>query len=178
MKHASKKNKVRDLLEDEEGQQLKHRPDEFDTAYLIAEAAINEQPETASARRAPEPPAPAVVPSKPLTTVAALWPDSLQLTVKPQSSQTVTPKAVDVSFSLVKPGASQVSLCGEFNGWSPTATPMKQQDDGRWQVTLSLAPGQYQYKFVVDGEWIPDPAAQNSVRNQHGSLNSVLEVRP
>jgi hypothetical protein len=32
-------------------------------------------------------------------------------------------------------------------------------------------------KLIVDGEWIVDPAAQKNVPNEHGSLNSVVEVR-
>jgi hypothetical protein len=32
-------------------------------------------------------------------------------------------------------------------------------------------------KLIVDGEWIVDPAAQKNVPNEHGSLNSVIEVR-
>jgi hypothetical protein len=55
---------------------------------------------------------------------------------------------------------------------------MKRHDDGRWETTVVLAPGRYQYQFVADGEWIADPAAQKSVPNQHGTLNSVVEVRP
>jgi hypothetical protein len=48
---------------------------------------------------------------------------------------------------------------------------------GHWETTVALAPGRYQYKFVVDGEWIPDLLAQENVWNEHGSLNSVVEVR-
>ena len=87
------------------------------------------------------------------------------------------PKTLSVSFALHKPDAKGVLLCGEFNGWSPIATPMTRHNDGHWKTTVALAPGRYQYKFIVDGEWIPDPAAQNNVPNQHGSLNSVVEVR-
>jgi 1,4-alpha-glucan branching enzyme len=82
-----------------------------------------------------------------------------------------------VNFVLLEPGAKQVALCGDFNGWSPTATPMKRHDDGHWGTTVALAPGRHQYKFVVDGEWIADPAAQKNMPNEHGSLNSVVEVR-
>ena len=82
-----------------------------------------------------------------------------------------------MTLALSKAVAKRVSVCGEFNDWSPTATPMKRHDDGHWDITLSLSPGQYQYKFLIDGEWMPDPAAQKSVPNQYGSLNSVLEVR-
>ena len=48
---------------------------------------------------------------------------------------------------------------------------------GTWETTVELAPGRYQYKFVVDGQWIPDPLAHDNVWNQHGTLNSVVEVR-
>ena len=71
----------------------------------------------------------------------------------------------------------QVSLCGEFNGWSPSATPMKRHDDGHWETTVALAPGRYQYEFLVDGDWLLDPAVRKNVPNDHGSLNSVVEVR-
>ena len=87
------------------------------------------------------------------------------------------PPRVKVAFVLPDRGAKQVSLSGDFNGWSPNATPMKRDEAGNWETTVELAPGRYQYKFVLDGEWIFDPAAQENVWNQHGSLNSVVEVR-
>jgi hypothetical protein len=84
---------------------------------------------------------------------------------------------IKITFVLPKPDASHVTLSGEFNGWSPNATPMKRHEDGRWETTLALAPGRYQYKFIADGQWIPDPRAHENVWNQHGTLNSVIEVR-
>jgi 1,4-alpha-glucan branching enzyme len=94
------------------------------------------------------------------------------------AAKSTAPKTLSVRFALHKPDAKRVSLCGEFNGWSPTATPMKRQNDGVWETTVALAPGSYQYKFVVDGEWIADPAAQKNVPNEHGSRNSLIEVQP
>ena len=88
------------------------------------------------------------------------------------------PPQVKVTFVLPEPNAKRVSLSGEFNGWSPEATPMKRHEDGHWETTVSLAPGRYQYKFIMDGQWIPDPLAHENVWNQHGTLNSVVEVRP
>jgi hypothetical protein len=73
--------------------------------------------------------------------------------------------------------AKRVSLSGDFNGWSADATPMKRHDDGHWETTIELAPGRYEYKFVRDGEWMPDLLAHENVWNQHGTLNSVIEVR-
>ena len=71
----------------------------------------------------------------------------------------------------------RVSLSGDFNGWSPDATPMKRYDDGHWETTVELAPGRYEYKFVRDEEWMPDLLARENVLNRHGTLNSVIEVR-
>jgi hypothetical protein len=141
-----------------------------------------------------QPSSPATVSSKPLAPLAALWPDAAPSEGEPKASQgpapqkapvTATapaakptvPKTLSVSFAIHKPDAKRVALCGEFNGWSPTATPMKRHDDGHWETTVSLAPGRYQYKFLADGDWLMDPAAQKNVPNEHGSLNSVVEVR-
>ena len=85
---------------------------------------------------------------------------------------------VNVKFALLDLGAKQVSLAGDFNGWSTTAAPMKWHSRGHWETILALAPGRYEYKFWVDGEWVPDPLAQEHVGNQFGTLNSVIKVLP
>ncbi|MBI3875935.1 MAG: glycoside hydrolase family 13, partial [Verrucomicrobia bacterium] len=41
-----------------------------------------------------------------------------------------------------------------------------------------LAPGRYEYLFVVDGRWLSDPGADEAVPNRFGGWNSVREVRP
>ncbi len=90
----------------------------------------------------------------------------------PTASQSVT-----VTFALHEPHARQVFLCGAFNGWASEATPMTRHDGGVWKTTFALAPGRHEYKFVVDGQWMPDPAATENAWNQHGTLNSVIEVQ-
>jgi hypothetical protein len=42
---------------------------------------------------------------------------------------------------------------------------------------LALPPGLYQYKFVVDGQWLPDPNAHAFAPNGFGTVNSVIEIR-
>jgi Glycogen recognition site of AMP-activated protein kinase len=122
-------------------------------------------------------PAPAPAAPLPQPPVQSTPPKSLEkAAVAVAAAKLTAPQSVKVNFVLLEPGAKQVALCGDFNGWSPTATPMKRHDDGHWGTTVALAPGRYQYKFVVDGEWIADPAAQKNVPNEHGSLNSVIEV--
>lgn len=87
------------------------------------------------------------------------------------------PHVVEVAFALECAEAKEVFLCGEFNQWSPTALPMIRKDgNGRWEKRLALPPGRYEYKFIMDGEWIADPAARENVVNTFGSVNSVVEV--
>ena len=47
---------------------------------------------------------------------------------------------------------------------------------GRWLRETVLAPGSYEYCFVVDGRWTADPLAKDSVSNPFGGRNSVLRV--
>jgi hypothetical protein len=93
-----------------------------------------------------------------------------------QPTESMEVKIVNVSFTLIRPDARRVSLCGEFNGWSPEAGPMTRDDDGNWEAIVALRPGRYEYKFLVDGEWLPDPVVQETVPNNYGSRNSVIKV--
>jgi 1,4-alpha-glucan branching enzyme len=90
----------------------------------------------------------------------------------PRAAQTV-----EVTFALHEPHAKRVALCGGFNAWSPEATPMNRAFNGHWATSLALPPGRYEYKFVVDGQWLPDPNAHEQAFNGFGTLNSVIEVR-
>ena len=47
---------------------------------------------------------------------------------------------------------------------------------GTYSCTVCLKPGTYEYKFIVDGQWLMDPGNQNFVPNDQGSLNSVIVV--
>ena len=53
---------------------------------------------------------------------------------------------------------------------------MRKEGDGEWKATVSLPPGRYEYRFIVDGHWVSDPAAKESVHNTFGSTNSVVTV--
>jgi hypothetical protein len=46
----------------------------------------------------------------------------------------------------------------------------------KWTKGLSLSPGRYEYRFVVNGEWVDDPKAKAFVPNSRGGRNAVLEV--
>ena len=73
----------------------------------------------------------------------------------------------------------KVCVAGDFNGWDPSARRMaKSPKDGTYRARLSLAPGRYEYKLVVDGEWVEDTDAREQATNPFGTTNSVLVVEP
>ena len=83
-----------------------------------------------------------------------------------------------VLFVTHAPGAREVKLAGDFNGWSPDATPMARRDGSfDFQTMLKLPPGRYRYRFVVDGTWSQDPFNSYVESNPFGELNSVVEVK-
>ena len=75
-------------------------------------------------------------------------------------------------FSYVNSNARQVFWAGEFNQWDTKKTPMKRDENGAWVVEIPLPNGQHPYKFVVDGNWIADPAATESEEGGYG--NSIM----
>lgn len=86
-------------------------------------------------------------------------------------------KKKTVAFEYFDPGATVVTLTGDFLGWDPKGRPLKRDAGGLWKVTLRLAAGTYQYKFVINGErWEEDPLNVHRVPNEHGSFNSVRVV--
>jgi len=83
-----------------------------------------------------------------------------------------------VQFALAAPGASQVTLVGDFNGWDARATPLQEVGVvGVWAVEVPITQGRHEYAFVVDGrEWRPDPTAPRAPANEYGPPNSVVTV--
>ncbi len=73
------------------------------------------------------------------------------------------------------PEAKQVILAGEFNGWNEHGLKMEKTAAG-WRMNLELPVGRYEYKFIVDGNWMHDPTNPETVRNMHGTLNSVMRL--
>jgi diguanylate cyclase (GGDEF)-like protein len=71
----------------------------------------------------------------------------------------------------------KVALVGNFNNWDKDADPMVRQEDGGFRFIISLNPGIYHYKFVLDdSEWIPDPNRPERVHDGLGGDNSILRV--
>ena len=52
------------------------------------------------------------------------------------------------------PDILSISVAGSFNNW--TALPMARQGGNTFEVKTPLEDGSYQYKFIIDGEWVND----------------------
>jgi 1,4-alpha-glucan branching enzyme len=73
--------------------------------------------------------------------------------------------------------AKGVKLIGSFNNWRQYELPMTQTKEG-WQIAYTLGPGNYEFKFVIDGKVVSDPANQ-SVSGGNGVLSgSYLVLNP
>ena len=104
---------------------------------------------------------------------------------------------VDVPFSLRRPGARSVFVAfflnQSLNEPAPRAMhPVSRDDDGPgiatdllplartgsgyWRVEVPLLPGWYEYAFLVDGEWVLDPAAPEICPDGAGGHNSARTV--
>jgi hypothetical protein len=73
------------------------------------------------------------------------------------------------------PDAKLVTLAGSFNKWNRLHTFFYRKGD-EWVANVDLPPGQYQYKIVVDGNWILDPG-NKATAIENGNTNSALVVK-
>jgi len=67
---------------------------------------------------------------------------------------------------------ADVQVAGEFNGWTPQAAERRETG---WELKLNLQPGRYQYKWVVDGNWLVD-TTQKTETDESGNQNNVLTI--
>jgi glycosidase len=85
---------------------------------------------------------------------------------------------VTFRFQPVIGGVSAVTVAGDFNAWSATATPMADADgDGIYEATVEIPAGSHMYKFVVNGDqWFTDDFAPATADDGFGGKNGVFEV--
>ena len=84
---------------------------------------------------------------------------------------------VYVQFVLEAPGATSVSLAGDFSDWEASVTLADPNEDGVWTARVPIRPGVYGYMFLIDGtEWQTDPRADRYQDDGFGNRNAVLAV--
>ncbi len=83
----------------------------------------------------------------------------------------------EVVFTLKAPGDVKAQIAGDFNNWVPEDFHLTDTPNGRrWQKTVWLGRGLYQYKYLLDGHWITDPTNLETVDNPVGNKNSLIGI--
>lgn len=95
-----------------------------------------------------------------------------RLTDSPVNSN--DPATVEITVTWNDPNGSAVYCIGSFNNWSERV-PLQRNHSGTWFAVLYLPPGIYQYKFIVDGNWVCAPD-QPQCRDNDGNLNNVIQI--
>ncbi|MFL6257316.1 MAG: glycogen-binding domain-containing protein [Pyrinomonadaceae bacterium] len=72
--------------------------------------------------------------------------------------------------------ASLVVLTGTFNAWNQSQLLFGREGD-EWVCRIDLDPGVYQYKLIVDGDWLLDPSNPDTAEDEAGNVNNVIEVK-
>jgi chromosome partitioning protein len=81
-----------------------------------------------------------------------------------------------VVFEADFPRAKTVRITGTFCNWSAKGLPLKKREDGIWECHMAMDKGNYEYRFIVDGSWLPDPHNTNTAPNEFGGANSLVVV--
>lgn len=84
---------------------------------------------------------------------------------------------VEKQFIFDAPKASCVKIAGTFNNWNTSEESLMERNrDGTWSKCVYLPPGTYQYRFLIDDEWVADRNNANQVNNPFGGKNSVIKI--
>ncbi|MDP6569961.1 MAG: alpha-amylase family glycosyl hydrolase [Candidatus Marinimicrobia bacterium] len=72
--------------------------------------------------------------------------------------------------------AKEVFVMGNFNNWNRRSHPLTYQYlHLNWQRKDRFSAGKYEYKFVVDGKEVVDPACSQNIPNGLGGYNSTFK---
>lgn len=94
---------------------------------------------------------------------------------KAAAKKAAAPAKAKVTFKFKPEGeVGEAAVAGTFSDWQPLA--MKAGKKGVWEKSIQLAAGSYEYRFIINGNWIPDPACAECVSTPFGGVNSVLTV--
>ncbi|OUS44052.1 hypothetical protein BE221DRAFT_23258 [Ostreococcus tauri] len=87
---------------------------------------------------------------------------------------TTEPALVPVAINWTQ-GGNSVEVEGSFDNWQSRQT-LHKSGNREFAIVMSLRPGVYQYKFIVDGQWKYAPD-QPTMYDEMGNVNNVLEVQ-
>ena len=109
-----------------------------------------------------------------LRRAAAPLPTATSASASPQRGITVeTVEGGHQRVTFLVPGASNVSIAGEWNDWTPVA--LERVDETRWRANLALSPGAHRFSLVVDGRrWIVPPGVASLPDDMGGRVGLLV----
>ena len=103
-------------------------------------------------------------------------PCTKKCTAKKCAAQKPTLKSV--TFTVHAEAGQDVRLAGSFTDWETKAKKMTfKKTNGVYSATVKLAPGEYQYKFIIGDKWTTDDQNAEFVPNDKGTFNSKLVIK-
>lgn len=84
--------------------------------------------------------------------------------------------SIPVPFRLKDKGYSQVQVVGDMNNWDSSRGLMVKKGKV-WELIFPLPPGNYRYRFVIDGQSMTDPKNPNKTKDEQGQEVSVYQVK-
>ena len=120
---------------------------------VAAKAAPKAAAKPAAEKKAPAKKAACKTAAKPAAEkkAAAAKPAAKKAAAKPAAK---APKKVTVVFEANCPLATTVSVAGSFNNWAVDKDMLKKdKKTGLWTGKITLDSGDYEYKFVCDGQY-------------------------
>jgi 1,4-alpha-glucan branching enzyme len=82
-----------------------------------------------------------------------------------------------VEFRRWDDRARFTSIVGDFNNWNPENDILSRDGSNIWRLKKRLPKGTYRYKYIVDGQWLPDVYNARSASDTTGGVCSVITVR-
>ena len=70
----------------------------------------------------------------------------------------------------------KVLVTGSFNNWSKEKDQLLDKGNSVYELTLPMDPGNYIYKYIVDGKEIVDPVNSEKAPTGFDNFNSVLRI--
>ena len=96
----------------------------------------------------------------------------------PRKRAAKKPVLKSVTFTVHAEAGQNVRLAGSFTDWETKAKKMRfRKANGIYSATVKLAPGEYQYKFIIGDKWATDDQNTEFVPNDKGTFNSKLVVK-
>jgi len=83
---------------------------------------------------------------------------------------------ITTAFRLFAPSGKSVKLAADFTDWEQHALSLARDQNGVWEIKVPLQPGNYAYRFLVDGQWQDDPQCKKREPNPFGSTNAIAHV--